>query len=149
MKKTKGFRTFIALVLAAAMVLPCFAVLAEEAEVSITVTPNEEDESKKDVLIEVDGDIEKAQIYNQNVGIDGKNIDMPASEDVSSIKAEIDGNVTNEDGETGIMVVNNVVPELDVTAGDVQVQDSGDSASGTALRATVNHGEVTVQTESL
>ena len=30
MKKTKGFRMFIALVLAAAMVLPCFAVLAEE-----------------------------------------------------------------------------------------------------------------------
>ena len=161
MKKTKGFRMFIALVLAAAMVLPCFAVLAEEAKVTITVTENEEDESKNDVLIEVDGDINHAFISNSEddpVEIMIDNADypgdhegnqLPASQDVSSIKAEIDGDVTNEDGTTGITVENDEVPELDVTAGDVRVHESDDSASGIALQATVDYGDVTVQTESL
>ena len=39
MKKMKGFQTFIAIALAVMMVLPCVSALAEEAEVSITVSP--------------------------------------------------------------------------------------------------------------
>ena len=165
MKRMKGFLKLTAVLLAAMMVLPAFAVLAEETEFTVTVTPNEVDDEKKDILVEVDGDVETVQVDDKNdsnqyqpdielaekiyLQEDSYGNQLPLSKDVASITVNVDGDVNADSNGVDALAR---TQEVHITAGDVQVQGKSaaygvQAGTYTDGKAVVEVGQVTVSTE--
>ena len=165
MKRMKGFLKLTAVLLAAVMALPASAVLAEETEVTVTMTPNEVDAEKSDILVEADGDVETVVVMDQS-STDGdqpiieleKNTQLkedsdgeqiPLSEDVASVTVNVDGDIDSD--HVGINT-HSYCMDIGVTAEDVRVQGK-DEAAGVGLlsaadsRITVEVGQVTACAE--